>query len=288
MLWRLVCTSGIEQYHHGEEPWALVTGASDGIGKSLCDVLAHRGFNVFIHGRNPQKLAAVMAELSTSHPRRHFEVIVADASKPYLVPEVVAATSDKNLTILINNAGYTGTPIRPLVTMGVSEIERAFNIGVAWTTHLTWALLPQLMKNEPSLLVNVGSFAQAHPPPFLTTYAANKGYLRTFTQALRAEMTFTHYPSIEVQYHEVHAVSTVSNPQATSFSCPTPQVMAEAMVDAVRKKQAVVIPYWVHELIAWILWLLPEVLVIWMTGSILEKRRDDLKDRERADKGKED
>ncbi|KAL8343114.1 hypothetical protein RB598_004457 [Gaeumannomyces tritici] len=62
-------------------PWALVTGASDGIGKHLAAELADFGFNVVLHGRNPEKLAKVEEALADRFPSRKFRVIVADVSR---------------------------------------------------------------------------------------------------------------------------------------------------------------------------------------------------------------
>lgn len=63
----------------GSPPWAMVTGASDGIGRAFAGELAGRGFNVVLHGRNPEKLGRVMADLQDKFPERSFRIVIADA-----------------------------------------------------------------------------------------------------------------------------------------------------------------------------------------------------------------
>ncbi|KAF2450080.1 hypothetical protein P171DRAFT_204594 [Karstenula rhodostoma CBS 690.94] len=76
--------SGLPKYlrqdANGESSWALVTGASDGIGWGLSRQLADRGFNVILHGRNTSKLTRCREELEASFPHRHFRTVTVDAS----------------------------------------------------------------------------------------------------------------------------------------------------------------------------------------------------------------
>ncbi|KAK3185944.1 hypothetical protein K4F52_005399 [Lecanicillium sp. MT-2017a] len=76
--------SRFDRYAHrapdGSPPWAMVTGASDGIGLAFAGELASRGFNVVLHGRNPDKLARVMADLQARNPERTFRIVIADAA----------------------------------------------------------------------------------------------------------------------------------------------------------------------------------------------------------------
>jgi hypothetical protein len=96
------------------EPWALVTGASDGIGFGFSEELASQGFNVILHGRNEQKLQGVKAELISQWPGRKFEILILDAvADAGNVDKMAAALSefkDLNIKILINNVGGVAGP----------------------------------------------------------------------------------------------------------------------------------------------------------------------------------
>lgn len=77
-------SSGLPKFFHrdshGNSPWTLVTGASDGIGRALSAELGARGFNVVLHGRSEAKLSNVRKDLETAYPQREFRHITADAS----------------------------------------------------------------------------------------------------------------------------------------------------------------------------------------------------------------
>jgi len=66
----------LRQHANGDNSWALVTGATDGIGHALCHELSARGFNIVLHGRNEAKLTRVREEFETAHPQRHFRTVV--------------------------------------------------------------------------------------------------------------------------------------------------------------------------------------------------------------------
>ena len=73
-------SSSIKQYCKGKNTWALVTGASDGIGLGFAQELAQLGFNVVLHGRNPTKLEKVKGRLQQKYPNVSFRFAVVDAS----------------------------------------------------------------------------------------------------------------------------------------------------------------------------------------------------------------
>ncbi|EPQ53687.1 NAD P-binding protein [Gloeophyllum trabeum ATCC 11539] len=287
MLWRLWASpNGINRYKHGQESWALVTGASDGIGKacvpflpasSVAKALAQKGFHVLLHGRNPTKLTAVRSELAAECPNAQFEIVVADATKSALAREVAEACKGRTVTILVNNAGYTSTLIQPLETQDYDAVQRGIDIGCSWTTQLTRALLPQLRADAPAAVVNVGSYVARHPPPFLAVYAGTKGYMLAFSRALRTELALLSPSPISVQYHEIHSVATKANGSPVSLAAPHPDVMARAIIVAIGRDKEYVTPYWVHELTSWVLRVLPERVVARMAGGILQGQRTDIK-----------
>ncbi|KDQ50028.1 hypothetical protein JAAARDRAFT_42400 [Jaapia argillacea MUCL 33604] len=188
MSWRLFArNNAIERFRHGERPWALVTGASDGIGKALAHSLADRGFNVLLHGRNSAKLDQVREELLLAYPTREFDIIVADATQPALVSKVAEAVVGKRVTVVINNVGDVGGPVQLVTNATAEDIEKCINLGVSWLPRLTRVLLPHLITNQPSLIINIGSLVAEHPAPYLAIYSAANAYTQAFTHALAVE-----------------------------------------------------------------------------------------------------
>lgn len=113
--------SKLHRYLHttdSRSAWALVTGASGGLGKELAHQLAASGFNIVLHGLNKDTLDSAKDELATAHPARDIRTLVVDAVQyvssavlssdeaEWLQSAIVAAVGDVNLTVLINNAGW--------------------------------------------------------------------------------------------------------------------------------------------------------------------------------------
>lgn len=97
------------RYLYGDAPYALVTGATDGIGKAVAKELYNKGFNLVIHGRNPEKLKKVQEDiLSSSSSKRHVRLWVADASAAEVdYASALKAWEDIEITLVINNVGGT-------------------------------------------------------------------------------------------------------------------------------------------------------------------------------------
>ena len=145
---------------------------------SLAEELLIHGFNVIIHGRTPSKVTRVVEEFRKLYPERQIEFVIADLSRLEDVPNIVSAVSDKNVTVFINNAGATDRAFVLFSEMPQSEVERTLNVGVMFTTRLIHQTLPILEKNAPAVMVNVGSQSCEVPVPYVSLYAASKGFLR--------------------------------------------------------------------------------------------------------------
>ena len=95
------------RYLYGDAPYALVTGATDGIGKEIAKELYGKGFNLIIHGRNPEKLKKVQEEISnSSSAKRNVRLWIADASAAdFDFTSVLKEWEDVEITLVIHNVG---------------------------------------------------------------------------------------------------------------------------------------------------------------------------------------
>lgn len=188
--------SSLSRYHH-PNAWALVTGASDGIGLRFAEQLASHGFNVVLHGRNLDKLSKVVERLSSQHPDREFTTVIADASKGHGMQAKVdnAGLIVRNLsgplTVLVNNVG--GNNPMPgefcaLADAPSNAVDEVINLNVRFTVQLTRELLPELIANQPALVLTTGSFSANYGAPYLSLYSASKAYLTNWSIALSREM----------------------------------------------------------------------------------------------------
>ncbi|CAJ2508956.1 Uu.00g139820.m01.CDS01 [Anthostomella pinea] len=231
----------LDRYLHsqnGEPPWALVTGASDGIGRQFADVLASRGFNVIIHGRNAQKVQLVIDDLSRAHPNRAFRALIANAvhcstgGHSPLLEALLRPLDDLNLTVLVNNAGGADPSLRPLQHISSAELASNILLNATFPTLLTARLLPLLMRHEPSLVLNVGSMSDA-ALPLTAAYSASKAYLACLSAQLRREMMLEGR-DVEVLCVRLGTTTgTALNKTPPSFFMPDAKTVAEAALESV-------------------------------------------------------
>jgi 17beta-estradiol 17-dehydrogenase / very-long-chain 3-oxoacyl-CoA reductase len=292
--------SKLQRYAHvsidGRPPWALVTGASDGIGYAFAGELASRGFHVVLHGRNQAKLEIVKSQLQKRHPETLFRILIADASTVQCVNCLMAgekqpqqsldfnaikdALQDLHLTVLVNNAG--AGPRNPIyLPLGDSSEQRItdnVSVNALFPLHLTRILLPHLAQSSPALIMNISSLADAGFP-LLASYSASKQFLMTLTRAIHLEIALLGQADIECLGVRVGNVTAVShNKQSPSLFTPTADTMARAALDRAGHGHVVVIGYWAHALLQVALMFMPAFAADKvMINAIRERREAEIK-----------
>ncbi|KAI7268190.1 hypothetical protein KC345_g7705 [Hortaea werneckii] len=235
-------------------PWALITGASDGIGKGFAQELCFEGFNVILHGRNEQKLEAVRNELRKQYPQRSVEIFILDAATiatPHagLEDQLQKRFGHLNLRLLVNNVATTSSPLfAPLTTRTASEIAQGIEGTAHFPTQITRALLPRLHRHQPAAILNIGSGVSELPAPYLTFYSAAKAYNKVFSANLAAELPAERgWVNIEVLALLVGMVATNTPAvREASFLVPSARRFARCCLGTVGCGRRVVWPYWPH------------------------------------------
>lgn len=146
-----------------QQQTALITGATDGLGRALGADLATRGATVLIHGRSPSRLKATRAEIRDAAGHDRLWTYRADFSSLEEVRRLAeeVETNHERLDLLVNNAGIGAGP-RPSVREESAEgYERRFAVNYLAPFLLTRLLLPLLRRSAPSRIVNVASVGQA-------------------------------------------------------------------------------------------------------------------------------
>ncbi len=273
--------SSLPRYLHGGNSWALVTGASSGIGLGFAQELCSRGFDVVLHGRNAAKLEGLKADLNIQYPNRSIRIAVADALQvdtTTSVDHLVSAVRDLHLTVLVNNiggvAGIVSPQFKSLETHTAQEMDDTIQLNDRFATQLTRGLLPMLSRNHPSLILNVGSVVAEMSMPYLSVYAAAKAYDMAFSSNLAAEMK-AEGRDVEVLGILVGNVQTEGRQGlSTSIMTPSGRTMASAALERVGCGRSVVPGYLPHALQKATMDCLPAALV----GGFLEKEAIRLRD----------
>ena len=167
---------------------ALVTGASSGIGAAFARALAARGVaTLVLVARSEDRLEVLAGELRGGGHGTRVEVVPADLGDPEAPTRIKAETDGRGLTVdlLVNNAGigsYGYFDERDAA--GEQEIVA---VNVAAVVALTRLYLPEMVARGDGAILNVASTAAFQPVPFMTTYAATKAFVLSFSEALWAE-----------------------------------------------------------------------------------------------------
>lgn len=123
-----------------QDSYALITGASDGIGLGFAQELLSRGFNVILHGRNPAKLAAIQTSLQSTFPDRKVDTVIAYTSDNQSdISGIIKSISTKEVTVLVNNVGgvFTVPKVMPLIESTAADIDKIINLNARFQTQLT-------------------------------------------------------------------------------------------------------------------------------------------------------
>ena len=170
-----------------QQPWALITGASAGLGAEFCRQLAAKGYQLVLVARREEKLQTVADEVKTTFGT-HCVIITADLTQTGACEAIVNRLDEENISIeyLVNNAGY-GLPGSFHIPTWKEHAD-FIQIMMSAVCELTWRLLPGMRENSKGYIVNVASVAALVPPsPGHTLYGASKSFLIKFSEVLALE-----------------------------------------------------------------------------------------------------
>ncbi len=187
--------------------FALVTGASSGIGLEIARLLALRGTRLILTARSVDRLTTLAGELLAAGSP---EVVVlpADLERPDDVQQLIGAIERRGLVVetLVNNAGFG--VVGSFATQPAPSQGGMVSCNVTALTTLTRAFLPGMLTRRQGAVLNVASTAGFQPGPWLAVYYATKAYVVSLSEALRVEMRGT----------GVHVVTLCPGPTTTGFA----------------------------------------------------------------------
>lgn len=272
--------NNLNKYKGGKgEPWALVTGASDGIGVGFAEELCQQGFNVVLHGRNERKLQGVRDTLQSQWPARKFKILILDAVKDCDGAKLEAAVADLkaiNLKVLINNVGGgVGKPmLETFLELTPERIDGWIDVNLRFPTQLTKQVLPQLIATQPALIINIGSASGDVPSPWLSVYSGAKAFNRSWSRSLSVELMDAGH-DIDCHAIVVGAVSTNRMKRPVDIQTPTTRNMAKASLGYAGSGKTDVAAYWGHEFMLWTFSLLPGAYALNFVRKLSRKIMDD-------------
>lgn len=167
-------------------PWALVTGASSGIGRGFAEQIAANGINVVLAARRLSTMDAIGQELAQQHGIRYRTVRV-DLTAPDFMDPVVDATRDLDIGLVVSNAG--DMVMGEFLAMSSDALVDEIRLNVDVHLKLSHHFGQHLAKRGRGGLLLVSSTAALQGVPYSANYAASKSYVFTLGQALHHELS---------------------------------------------------------------------------------------------------
>lgn len=168
-----------------ENKWVLITGASKGLGKELAFEFAKAGASLILAARSEE----LLSELSKSVQRQFNSdvlIVAGDICEDRVLDELTQAALDKQIEILVNNAGLVS--INLLEDVSVERIELMVNLNLLAPIKLTKAVIPMFKARRSGTVLNINSTAGKKAVPNHTIYCATKHGITGFSEALKLEV----------------------------------------------------------------------------------------------------
>ena len=167
--------------------WALITGASSGIGEEFAHQLASHGMHLILTARREEKLKELAEKLFQLHGTKT-AVIPADLVQPdevnRLISEVRKLPDPVNL--VVNNAGFGNVSV--IEDCDPQRLIDIVQVNMSVVTKLTYEFLPEMMARNDGGVINIASITAFQPVPYMGVYAASKAYVLHMSEALWAEL----------------------------------------------------------------------------------------------------
>jgi short-subunit dehydrogenase len=245
-------------------PAALITGASDGIGLAFAHRLAAAGFDLVLVARREAVLARIARDLSTRHGIRA-RALPLDLADPAAVPALLAATATDELGLVVAAAGFGS--IGPFLERDLADELNMVDLNCRAVVALAHGVSRRMAERGRGGLVLFGSLVGFQGAPNAATYAATKGFVQSFAEALH----------VELRAQGVSVLAVAPGPVASGFAdragmqmgaTDRPEDVARGALAALGRR-ATVRPGRFGKLLGWGLGTAPRALRVRIMGRIM-------------------
>jgi short-subunit dehydrogenase len=244
--------------------YAVITGASQGLGEAFAEVCAARGWDLVLCALPGTGLDGVAQRIEGEYGV-HVRALAVDLCTPEGRQELVslAAGTEGRIDLLVNNAGFSRHGYFDLMPPEVPR--RIVETNILATLEITRGLVPILARAAPSMIITVASLSGFRPMPLVSVYAASKSFLLHFGLALRLELRPLGISSTVLcpggisTSPEVRARIAAQGPAARRAAMQ-PRPVAEAALRGALKGKAVVIPGAINKALRAVMGIVPRGL----------------------------
>jgi short-subunit dehydrogenase len=255
--------------------WALVTGASSGLGVEFARQLAGKGYDIVLSARRRDRLEALADELRASG--RNALVMPADLAAPDGARSLLQELEAQQLVIqlLVNNAGVG--MYGPALEASPDRVEAMLRLNVLALTELALAVGRKMAERGAGAIINVASTSGLQPDPWVAAYGASKAYVTSFSLALAEELAprgvrvLTHCPGLTRS--EFHLVAGTDAARERDWMYMDAADCVAIALRALERRRRFVIAGWMNRLAAIASRHAPLRLVTWINAWLLQPRR---------------
>lgn len=226
--------------------WALITGASSGIGAEFARKLAARGMHLFLTARRRELMEELAAELHTRHGTK-CEIVAGDLSLPENVDALIGEVAAKGIEVelLVNNAGFG--MVTEIDNTDRKRVQDLLRLNIEALTQLTFANIRGMLDRGHGAVINVSSMTGFQPVAYMPAYSASKAYVLHFSEALWAEVrdrgvtvTALCPGTTETGFFDIAGVPGWLKKQRSQ----TPEQVVRTALRAMEKRKQYVVPGW--------------------------------------------
>lgn len=239
--------------------WAVITGASDGIGKEYALQLAAKGFNIVLVSRTKSKLESLASDIESKYGSVQTKILAMDfaQNRDSDFDALRSLVSGVEVAILVNNVGLSHEMPVPFIQTPQKEMNDIITINCTGTLRVTQIVAPGMVERKRGLILTMASFGGILPTPLLATYSGSKAFLQQWSTALGSELK-PH--GVHVQLVQSYLVtSAMSKIKRASATIPTPRAFVKAALSKIGRSggaQGIAYtstPYWAHGIMHWAL-----------------------------------
>lgn len=246
--------------------FALITGASKGIGRAIAHELASRKIDLLIVARNEEALRTTAEELRAAF---NIEVhyLAADLGEPHAAKKIFDWCMEKKIhvSILVNNAGYGLSGA--FEATSIEENNNMMQVNMIAPVELILLFLPQLKNQSKSYILNIGSSSAYQAVPFMGVYSAAKSFIVSFTRALNFELKDSNVvvtlvsPGVTASDFNDRARIPAKGRKAAEKIAMTPEEVAKVAVKSLFNEKTEVVVGFLTKLTVFMVALMPKRLI---------------------------
>lgn len=253
--------------------WAIITGATSGIGLELTIQLAKSDFNILINSRHPEKLNEIEKSLKT-FASIEIKKVAADVSEPEGIAKIIEASEGLNVGLLIVSAGYATSG--NFIDHDIKTELNMFKVNAEALLILTHHFSRQFARQKRGGIILMSSIVAFQGTPYATHYSATKAYVQNLAEGL----------AMELKSVGVDVLTAAPGPVNTGFGARadmkmlmsmTPSAVAIPILRALGRR-ITVYPGYLTKLMSYSLWLVPrwakiKILGLFMKGMTAHQRK---------------